>query len=396
MKNLFEERYDVIVVGGGPGGSTAARTAAQGGLKTLMLEKDRDIGIPVRCAEGVSLERIKSFIEIDNKFIDDYIHTVRFIAPSGIALQINVNNEIGVVLNRKVFDLELAKLAASAGANVFTRCCVTGIRREGKLIEVMFEHFGKLYSAKTNILIGADGVETMVGRWAGLKTRIPLTDIETCYQYLLFHPDIKEGCSDFYFGNEVAPGGYLWIFPKGGNCANVGLGINYSRAKGKLKHAKEFLDKFIHKKYPGASILSSIAGSVPSARVPKRIVDDNVMLVGDAALQADPLTGGGIASAIIAGKHAGKTAIDAHNKGDFSQKLLNKYHKLWHNEIGKRFVINYRLKLAVFKLTDDTFNRAAVVLNKIPFEERSLTKVFQTALSNEPKLMMDIIKAFLK
>ena len=392
--SIFKAQYDVIVIGAGPGGSVAAKTAAENGLSVLMLEKDRDIGIPVRCAEGVSLKSIARFIEPSPRFIDNTGKKVRFVPPSGKMLPINFENEDGLILNRKVFDFELAKLAAAAGAQVVTRCYAKSLDRNQGITKVKFEHFGADYLVEAPLIIGADGVESMVGRWAGLKTRMSLIDIESCFQYVIYHPDIERDHLDFYFGREVAPGGYLWVFPKGENYANVGLGINTAIEKN--RSAKEFLDKFVRDKYPGASILSSVAGSVPSAKIPKKIVADGVMLVGDAAHQANPISGGGIATAMYAGRFAGETAVTAFKKGDFSEKTLSGYTKLWNKRLGKEHAIVYRLKTAVINLTDDTFNRAAEILDKMPYEERTIFKVFQTTLSNEPGLMVDIFKAFLK
>ncbi len=391
---MFKDRYDIIVIGAGPAGSITAKTAAENGLSVLVLEKDRDIGIPVRCAEGVSLKTISQFIEPSPKFIDNQVRKIRFIPPNGVILPINFDNEDGLILNRKVFDFELAKLAAAKGAQVVTRCYAKGLNRNNGITQVSFDHFGVEYTVEAPLIVGADGVETMVGRWAGLKTKMSLIDIESCFQYVIYHPDIESGHLDFYFGSDVAPGGYLWVFPKGENYANVGLGINTTIEKN--RSAKEFLDKFVRDKYPGASILSSIAGSVPSAKIPKKIIGEGVMLVGDAAHQSNPISGGGIATAMFAGRYASETAVTAFKKGDFSEKILSGYPKLWNKRLGKEHAILYRLKSAVINLTDDTFNRAAEKLDKIPYGDRTIFKVFQTTLSNEPGLMVDIFKAFLK
>ena len=393
--NLFKDRYDLIIAGAGPGGSVTAKIAAEGGLSVLLLEKDRDIGIPVRCAEGVSMKTISQFIEPSDKFIDNPINKIRFIAPDGTVLPINFDTEDGLILNRKVFDFELAKLAAAHGAQVVTRCYVKSLARINGLTVVKFEHYGEEFKAAAPLIVGADGVETMVGRWAGLKTQMSLMDIESCFQYSIYHPDIDKEYLSFYFGTDLAPGGYLWIFPKGEKYANVGLGLNTTREK-KGKSAKEYLDEFVREKLPGASILSSAAGSVPSAKIPKKIVGEGVMLVGDAAHQSNPVSGGGIATAMFAGRYAAETALKAVKRNDFSEKTLNTYTKLWNKRLGKEHALIYRLKSAFIRLNDDTLNRAAAKLNKVPYEDRSIFKVFQTALTNEPGLMLDIAKAFLR
>jgi digeranylgeranylglycerophospholipid reductase len=393
MSVHIQDQFELIVVGGGPAGSVAAWTAAEKGVKTVLLEKDRDFGIPVRCAEGVGLAGLRNFLEPDPKWVDNKLEKVRFIAPNGTILSIN-STEKGAILNRKIFDFELVRRAADAGACIRNRCNAKGMEREDGKLKIKFDHYGKEYTISAPLVIGADGVESRVGRWAGLDTDLPLVDIETCFQYTLHHTSIDPEFCDFYFGNNIAPGGYIWVFPKGERWANVGIGISGDNAK--HRSAKEFLDIFVEKHFPGASFLSSVAGSVPSGKVPKNIVAEGVMLVGDAAHQSDPLTGSGIISAMWGGRFAGETAAKALEKGDFSVKILEGYVTAWNKRMGEQHAWNYRLKVGVRKLNDDALNHTAQVLSEIPLEERTLGKIFQTALVNELGVMIDIVKAFLQ
>ncbi len=386
------EKFDLIVVGGGPAGSVAALTAAESGVKTLLLEKDRDFGIPVRCAEGVGLKGLQEFIEPDPKWVDNRLDGVRFFAPNGACLPINLVDK-GAILNRKVFDFELARRAAGAGALVYNRCYVNGLKRRDGMVKVNFEYFGEKYSADAPLIIGADGVESRVGRWAGIDTSLPLHDVESCFQYLLYHPDINVDYCDFYFGDTAAPGGYIWVFPKGKNYANVGIGISGHRAK--ECSAKDYLDDFVATHFSGASYLSSVAGAVPSSRVLKKLTADNVMVAGDAAHMADPITGGGILTAMWGGRLAGQTAVKALDRGGFSAKALSGYTKAWRERIGKQHDRHYRLKKGIRRLSDDILNRTAEIILDLPFEQRTLRKVFQTALVNQPELMVDIVRVFL-
>jgi len=387
----FEEKFDLVVVGGGPAGSVSAKTAAEKGGKTLLLEKDRDFGIPVRCAEGIGLEYLSLFIEPSNKWIDNSLEKVRMHAPNGKEVHIYLGEQ-GAIVNRKVFDFELALLASKHGAHVRNRCCVTMMQRENGGLRLEFEHYGKKYTVKAPLVIGADGVESRIGRWAGLKTNIPPIDIESSFQYVLHHKNIDVQYCDFFFGEYIAPGGYIWVFPKGENLANVGIGVAASRTKN--RSAKELLDDFVSKNFPGASQLSSIAGAVPAAKAHKQIIADNVMLAGDAASQVNPLTGGGIMSSMWGGRFAGLTAVEALSKGVFSKNSLAGYPKAYHKKVGETYDRHYRIKQAVHKLPDEVLNRTADLLLDIPLEQRTLRKIFQFALVNEPGLVIDIIKAF--
>lgn len=389
----MKDRYDVIVVGAGPAGATAAHQAAEGGAKVLLLEKDRDIGLPVRCAEGVGDRGLRAVVPIQDRWISNVIKGVIFSAPNGEQVTVD-SNEIGYILNRKVFDYDLAEMAARAGATVQTRAYVYGLLQDNNTVTgVRVNHLGQNYSIAAKVVIGADGVESRVGRWAGLKTVVKMHDIETCAQVVAANISIEEKYCYFYFAKHVAPGGYLWIFPKGKNVANIGLGIAGNFAGEKSPYW--YLQQFLQQHFPEAAILSLVAGSVPCAMTLKKIVANGLMLVGDAAHQANPVSGGGIVSGMIAGKIAGQVAAQAIADGDVSEKSLNAYPDRWHDGVGKQHRRFYRLKEAIYKLTDEDLNRTAELLNALPMAERTLFNIFKSALIKNPGLLVDVARAFL-
>ncbi|HUX93462.1 MAG TPA: NAD(P)/FAD-dependent oxidoreductase, partial [Ignavibacteriaceae bacterium] len=293
MKN----EYDVIVVGAGPAGSIAARYAAEGGASVIMLEKDRDVGYPVRCGEAISKAGVSEFITPDERWISAHISKFALISPDGTEAVIEFG-DAGYVLERRIFDYELAKTAANAGAEIVTRAYVNGLLFEnGKVSGVKYEYRGEQKELKAKIVIGADGVESRIGRWAGLKTYVDFREMECCVQVTASNINIKGDTLYFYFGENVAPGGYFWIFPKVNGAANIGLGV--SGMVGKKKSALSFLNNFMENNFPNAPILTSIAGGVPSSITLEKISAPGIMLVGDAARQVNPLSGGGIASGMI-------------------------------------------------------------------------------------------------
>ena len=387
----MKQEYDIIVVGAGPAGSMAARFAAEQGVSVLMLEKDRDVGYPVRCGEAISKAGVEEFITPDPKWIAATISKFSFNAPDGTEVILDFG-EAGYVLERRIFDYELARTAADAGAEILTRAYVNGlIFGDGKVSGVKYEYQGEQKELKSKVVIAADGVESRVGRWARLTTHIDFRDMESAVQITAANIPVDQNTLYFYFGQDYAPQGYFWIFPKGDKKANIGLGV--SGLIGKKKSALSFLNDFMERYYPAAPVLTTIAGGVPCSTTLDKISAPGIMLVGDAARQVNPLSGGGIASGMIGGSIAGRIAAEAvkMNKPDY----LLSYDKAWGDRLGKRHVTFDKIKNGIYNFSDEKFNKIAHAVNKLPYEKRTLGKVFTTALINQPSLLLDVARVFI-
>lgn len=358
--------YDIIVVGAGPGGSMAAWKAAEAGCSVLMVEKRQEIGSPVRCAEGIGHEALIEFLEPDPTWIAAEINKACIRISAGEAEESLVaEGGRGYVLERRIFDRVLAQRAAAAGAEVRVKTAVTGLLLEkGNVCGVQIERADFLHGAskteiEAKVLIAADGVEAQVGRWAGIDTQLPLKDTMVCVQYLLAGIDIDPNCTYYVIDYRLAPGGYAWIFPKGEREANVGLGVQAdiwqgladgehreffgARAIGSvLDHLNCFIedDPQLSQGYP----VTLVAGNVPVACSPPRFTGNGLMLVGDAARQVDPLTGGGIANAMSAGCMAAEVAVGAIEAGDVRDIFLQSYEHRWCESMGRKLQRNYRIR----------------------------------------------------
>jgi len=386
MKN----KYDIIVVGGGPAGSTAARFAAEQGVSVLILEKDRDIGYPVRCGEAVSMAGLEEFIEPDPRWIAGEITSFSFIAPDKTQIDIPFEGK-GCILERKIFDYELANVAAQKGADILTKSYVNGLKfDDGNIVGVKYEYQGEQKEVDCKIVIAADGVESRVGRWAGLKTHSDFRDMESGIQVTASGVNVDENTCYFYWGNIYAPQGYLWIFPKGNGIANIGLAITGDI--GKKRSALSYLNEFMDNHYPNASILTQIVGGIPFTPTLEKIVAPGIMLVGDAARQINPLSGGGIISGMIGGSIAGKVAGEAINKNNLD--MISEYEKKWHARLGKRHEMFNRIKNGIYKLSNEKYNSIAHSLKKLPPDKISLGNVAKAAVLNKPSLLLDVAKTF--
>ncbi|WP_290595784.1 MULTISPECIES: digeranylgeranylglycerophospholipid reductase [unclassified Archaeoglobus] len=387
--------YDVVVIGAGPAGSMAAKTAAELGLNVLLVEKRQEIGTPVRCAEGISKENIERFFEIDKKWIAAEVTGAKIYAPDKTEVVMSeemAGNEVGYVLERKIFDRHIARLAAKAGAEVYVKTTAVDFERKDGKVKVRLRRLGEDWEVEAKILIGADGVESKVGRRAGIIKTLRMNEVESCAQYLMTGLDIDERYTYFYLGREVAPGGYAWIFPKGNGSANVGIGVLPKMAK---KPAKEYLDAFIERERIEGKIVEFVAGAVPVYGEIETAVADNIMLAGDAAYHADPITGGGIANALSAGYYAGKVAAEAVEKNNFSAEFLRRYDNLWKNDFGKKLRRNKKLQEKFLEMSDETINKLAASISGKNLKEMSVRAIVAELLKAHPKLLLDLKDLFM-
>lgn len=356
--------YDLVVIGAGPAGSTAARVAAQRGLSVLLLEKRQEIGSPVRCAEGINREMLLPFLEPEDSWVSATVNKSQIAAAdTGEVTTFEGEQDVGYVLERRVFDRALAEQAADAGAQVMVKTPAQGlIIEDGVARGVTAAHGANTLEIEARIVIGADGVESRVGQWAGLRTILRQEDCLVCAQFLLAGVEVDPTCCYYYLGEDLAPGGYAWVFPKGTSKANVGLGVQADLA---TSPALEYLRRFVsqHAFLDRGSPVSLITGNVPVGVATGDIAGDGVMLAGDAARQADPLTGGGIANAMIAGRLAGEVAADTVEAGDTSKNSLQEYERRWRQARGRKMERNYRLKqrFAASARTSRAFLRAFAV-----------------------------------
>jgi len=341
------QSYDLVVVGAGPAGSVAARIAAERGFRVLLIEKRQEIGSPVRCAEGVGHDALASFVEPDPRWISARVDKERVITVEGGQERDHLfadGNARGYIIERRVFDRVLAEMAIEAGAQVMVKTAVIGLIREGGAIRgVVAESGGTTCEIEARVVIGADGVESQVARWANLPVLVRQRDSLVCAQYTLAGIEVDPTCCVYYLGDEVAPGGYAWIFPKGEGRANVGLGVQADRA---TEPALAYLHRWIeaHAFLAQGSPVTLIAGNVPTGVPPHRIVADGLMLAGDAAHQADPITAGGITNAMLAGRLAAEVATEAIAAGDTSAGRLAAYPERWEVALGRKMARNYRLR----------------------------------------------------
>jgi digeranylgeranylglycerophospholipid reductase len=390
MKN----KYDILVIGGGPAGAIAAKTAAEKGLSACLVEKRPAIGTPVRCAEGIGKEALHEFIDPDPCWISAEMTGASIVAPDGFLMKLEshlAGNKVGYILDRKIFDRELVWKAAEAGADVAVKTRASApIMENGSVKGAKIESCGHVMNVTADVVIAADGVESKFSRWCGIDTTVPVREIMSSVQYVMTDINIDPHSTVFYLGNEVAPEGYLWVFPKGERTANVGIGIS-GKKSGKGHRARNYLDRFVKKTFPHGKTIEFIPGGVSVCRPLDCTVADGLLIAGDAARVVDPLTGGGIYNGMYTGRLAAEVAAECIAKGNVSKNALMEYDKMWREaKMGKAIERNYHIKEYLIKQPDTKLNEIIHSVSKINLTEFTTLSLIKEIIRVNPKLMLEL------
>lgn len=284
---------DVLVIGAGPAGSTAANFAAKTGSKVILLERRKEVGLPVQCAEYVPWQILKE-VELPENVIAQRIDSMQTCMPDGEVVETPAK---GFIIHRDLFDQHLAKTAVEAGSKIFLRAkalvCEDGV--------VLIRHGKQEEQIKAQVIIGADGPHSTVGKWMGQSN----TEFVHTAQYQM---KLCNGLSstEVYFRRDI-PGGYGWVFPKG-KTANVGVGIDLQSGVKPVEALRNFVEYLYQEKIIEPEVISATGGAIPVGGLVKNLHQGNMILVGDAAGMAHPITGAGVSNAILYGKIAGEVA----------------------------------------------------------------------------------------
>ena len=385
--------YDVIIVGGGPAGATAALYAHREGLKSLLVDKaifPRD----KICGDALSGKTVRIMRELElidglEQLDGSDINRITFGSPSHSQFDIHLKDSQnprhitkGYVIPRQIFDHYLFQKAHQVCDTregftvkdlVYENNVISGVRginRNGS---------DEVFSAP--IVLGCDGPNSIVARKLGLyKMDMKNTAIAIrCYYEGI------EGLTDqieLHYVSEVKPG-YFWLFPAGEGRANIGIGLSKDDAKKEDRSLGEILEEITNSNYfkdrfKNAKPLEKPVGwNLPMGSIHRKNHGDGFMLLGDAAGLVDPFTGEGIGNAMVAAKYAVKVAKKAHHLGEFNAKIFKEYDELVWEELGGELGTSAKLqKLARYSfLLNFVIKRAA--------RSKDVQEIISGMLSNE-------------
>jgi digeranylgeranylglycerophospholipid reductase len=389
------KEVDCLVIGAGPAGSVTAREVAKRGWKVLLIEKRAEIGVPVRCGEGVSKSLLDLLgLENDPTFISSEMDGAKIHSPNGSVLVLGpeiAGPEVGFVIQREKFDQELAKQAVRAGAELWVRAEAHSYESSNDRVMVGIKHLTEEVIIRSKVVVAADGYESLIARWAGIDTRLDLKDIDTCLQYEMIDVDTDDRYTEFFLGRCYVPGGYIWCFPQGHGIANVGLGVNGSLVE-KGGDPKRYLDSFISEnpRFSKGRITEINGGGVSVSLPLEETVADHLIIVGDAARMIDPLTGGGIYNGCFAAIQAGKTICEALENGDTSKEALGPYERRWREGIEAEMARNYLAKEKLLEVSDEILDKVISAISEYDLQEISTEELLKALADKYPEVIEEL------
>lgn len=412
---------DILVIGAGPAGSTAAKHAALGGADVILIDKKSEIGTPKRCAEGVYDRGLKWLgIEPNQRWISRRINGGTIVAPNGTRLTLDesILPEKGYILERKVFDKFMAMDAARAGAKVMVKTMAKDIRKESDVVEekstsrfgsltkgfkkqsnanneyfiVSCEQMDNIIEIKAKIIIAADGPESHIARMVGINSTTKAKDMMSGVQYEMVGVDCERmDLLELHIGS-FAKGGYAWIFPKGEDSANIGIGVSSKEETPAIDVLNRFIESYppIH----NAKAVEINVGGDPIGGMIEKIYDDNFLVCGDAAGQVNPLTGGGIIMGMLGGMSAGIVAAKALEEEDVSSKRLKEYEDLFKEKSHDLIPKLSAVRDVYESLSDDDLNQIITSFGEMDYKNMPPKEMAKQFIKSNPRLTMKFSRLY--
>jgi digeranylgeranylglycerophospholipid reductase len=345
-----KEKPDIIVVGGGPCGSYAAYTAAKLGAEVLVCEEHEEIGLPKHCAGHLNVSSLELLgIRVPPAAIENEIKGAVFCSPSGKQFVLRCRAPVTYVVNRELFDKHLAELAMKAGVKYLFKSGVKSLILDSGSVKGVALKGEKRVEA--NVVIDAEGCSSKLLKKTGLDGLEGSMMVKGAQAEVDCVEDVKEDMVEVYFGRNVAPGFFAWIIPRNDGSAKVGLATESGDPR---KYLRRFMEKHpvASEKLKKSRTVYSSFHPIPLAGPIPKTYSDGFLVVGDAASQVKPTTGGGVIFGLTCAREAGEVACEAVKMQDFSEAFLSRYQSRWKRLVGFDLAAMLRMRRMLDSLSD--------------------------------------------
>jgi len=350
--------YDIIIVGGGPAGCFTAQQLSSKGIHVAVIEEHDTIGTPQHCA-GLVTQRIFNITTCSQTgIVQNNIYGAHIHSPDGATITIGGDKLHALVISRQRFDHALAQVAHTAGADLLTGQKVISAKKDHNGIILTMEHNEHITTVRCRLLIGADGSHSRIRTMFGFPKPIEiLQGIGAELSDATLDPKFVH----IFVGRTIAPGFFSWVIPTDihGTTARIGLCIGKNHPHPLQYYFATLLQQPL---LQGTTVMKRFGGTIPLGPI-KKTVADNVMLVGDAAAQVKPTSGGGLYPGLLCTRQCALVAEDAVKKQQYDEKFLKTYHMKWTQEIGRELSLGMRFRTIFSNLTDAQFNKYLMKLN---------------------------------
>lgn len=320
--------FDVAVVGAGPAGSVAARDIAAAGYKVLLLEEHDVVGQPVHCSGLITPRTLKASGMGDDIVLNSIKGAVVY-TPMGNTITVGGNRVHALVIDRARMDEGLATQAQTAGAELALGTRLSGMERneDGVRIQLQQGANGRAQHFDVKMVIGADGSHSVVANAMGAgQSEESIVAVGGEIGLQAQHDDMVE----VYVQPDLAPGWFGWTIPLDGNVSRIGIGSD-ERGKNPRRLLEGLMER--HEHLRDSSVLRLQGGVIPVAPL-RQIAEPRAMLVGDAAGQVKPTSGGGIHTSILSAQICAKVAISSLEHGELGESAAERYRREWMDTVG--------------------------------------------------------------
>lgn len=353
---------DIVVVGGGPCGSYSAYTAAKRGAEVVVCEEHEQVGAPKHCAGHINISSLKRLgITIPKDAVENEIKGAVFHSPSGKEFALRCHAPVTYAINRELFDKHIAELAKKAGAEYRFKSRVKNLLVDSGVVKGVELKEEQL---KANVVIDAEGCSSALLKktgLAGLKASMMVRGIQVEVDKIR---NVEEDMVEVYFGRKVAPDFYAWIIPRKDGTAKVGLATSTGNPQ---QYLRRFAEKHpvASKKLRKSKVTDVSIHPIPLAGSIPKTYSNGFLVVGDAASQVKPTTGGGVILGLTCGKVAGEVAAEAVKSNNFSEAFLTSYQRRWKRLVGFDLSAMLRMRRMLNSLSDRRIDGVIDLCNRL-------------------------------